>query len=96
MKYEKELIERYESLQLQSKTIEKELSELKARFIADGGGESESHLVVIKDNFRESVASKVEFEKKFGAAWLKDNGLLKLSAFNTVVITLKNKERKVS
>ncbi len=51
-------------------------------------------LIVIKDNFRESVASKADFEKKLGASWLKDNGLLKLSAFNTVVISRKI-ERKV-
>lgn len=95
MKYENQVIERYESLQAQAKIIEKELNELKAQFIANGNGESESHLIVIKDNFRESVASKSEFEKKFGAAWLKDNGLLKLSAFNTVVISRKI-ERKVS
>lgn len=95
MKYENQVIERYESLQAQAKMIEKELNELKAQFISNGNGESESHLIVIKDNFRESVASKSEFEKKFGASWLKDNGLLKLSAFNTVVISRKI-ERKVS
>ena len=89
MKYENEMIERYEALQAEAKRIEKELDAMKKEFIASNGGESDDHLIVIKDNFRESVASKAEFEKRFGADWLKDNGLLKLSAFNTVVIQRK-------
>jgi predicted chitinase len=89
MKYQNEMIEKYEALQAEAKRIEKELNEMKSQFIASNGGESENHLIVIKDNFRESVASKAEFEKRFGADWLKDNGLLKLSAFNTVVIQRK-------
>lgn len=94
MKYGKEVIERYEYLQQLAKQTEKELNELKSQFISSNGGESDDHLIVIKDNFRESVASKADFEKKLGASWLKDNGLLKLSAFNTVVISRKI-ERKV-
>lgn len=89
MKYGNEVIERYESLLEQVKVIDRELAELKAQFIASNGGESDSHVVVIKDNFRELVAGKGEFEKKFGATWLRDNGLLKVSAFNTVVIARK-------
>ena len=92
MNYSKETIQLYESLQAQAKEIEKELAELKRQFIASNGGESEDHIIVIKDNFREIVAGKADFEAKFGASWLKDNGLLKLSAYNTVVIALKSKK----
>jgi hypothetical protein len=90
MKYGQEVIERYENLLEQAKMIDREISELKAQFIASNGGESDSHLIAIKDNFREIVAGKSEFEKKFGATWLRDNGLLKVSAFNTVVIARKS------
>lgn len=89
MKYGKEVIERYEFLQDQAKKIEKEIAEFKKQFIESNGGESEEHTITIKDNFREIVAGKAEFEKRFGADWLKENNLLKLSAFNTVVITRK-------
>ena len=94
MKYENKKIERYLELLDAVKTMEKEIAEMKNEFISNEGGESDDHLIVIKDNFRESVASKADFEKKFGASWLKENGLLKLSAFNTVVISRKI-ERKV-
>jgi hypothetical protein len=94
MKYQNEMIEKYEALQAEAKRIEKELDAMKKEFISSNGGESDDHLIVIKDNFRESVASKADFEKKFGASWLKDNGMLKLSAFNTVVISRKI-EKKV-
>lgn len=89
MKYGNEVVARFESLQEQAKKIEKELSELKKQFIESNGGESDDHVITIKDNFRELVASKAEFEKQFGPNWLKENNLLKLSAFNTVVITRK-------
>lgn len=89
MKYGNEVIARFEALQSQAKLIEKELNELKKQFIESNGGESDDHVITIKDNFREIVASKADFEKKFGADWLKENNLLKLSAFNTVVITRK-------
>lgn len=94
MKYENKKIERYLELLDAVKAMEKEIAEMKNEFISSEGGESDDHLIVIKDNFRESVASKADFEKKFGASWLKDNGLLKLSAFNTVVVSRKI-ERKV-
>jgi hypothetical protein len=93
MKYSNELVKRYETLQEQVKQLEKEISELKKQFIASGSGESEDYLIVIKDNFRETVAGKADFETKFGSNWLKDNGLLKLSAFNTVVVGLKSQKK---
>ena len=92
MNYSKETIQRYESLQAQAKEIEKELAEMKRQFIATNGGESEDHIVVIKDNFREIVAGKADFEAKLGASFLKDHGLLKLTAYHTVVIALKSKK----
>lgn len=92
MKYSTETVKRYESLQEQAKLIEKELSELKKQFIATNGGETEDHVITLKDNFRETVASKADFEAKLGASFLKDNGLLKLTAYNTVVISLKNRK----
>lgn len=93
--YSDEKIKRYEELQALIKAMTNELDSLKDEFIQSNGGESDSYLITLKDNFRESVASKADFEKKLGASWLKDNGLLKLSAFNTVVISLKNSQRKV-
>lgn len=89
-------VNRYQELQETIKQAEKELSELKSEFIASNGGESDLHYVVIKDNFRESVASKKLFEEKFGVNWLKDNGMLSLSAFNTVVISQKLNKGKAA
>jgi hypothetical protein len=92
MKYGKEVVQRYEFLQEQAKLIERELAEIKKQFIASNGGETEDHVITLKDNFRETVASKADFEAKLGASFLKDNGLLKLTAYNTVVISLKNRK----
>jgi hypothetical protein len=91
MKYSNETVKRYESLQEQAKLIEKELAELKRQFIASNGGETDEHLITLKDNFRETVASKADFEAKLGASFLKDHGLLKLTAYNTVVISRKGR-----
>jgi len=91
MKYSIETVKRYETLQEQAKLIEKELSELKKQFIASNGGETDEHLITLKDNFRETVASKADFEAKLGASFLKDNGLLKLTAYNTIVISRKGR-----
>lgn len=89
MKYENEKIKRYETLLEQVKQFEKEISVLKAEFIATNGGESEDFTITIKDNFREIVAGKKDFEQKMGPEWLKENGLIKISAFNTVIVTRK-------
>lgn len=89
-------INRYLELQQSIKESEKELSELKAEFVAGGNGESESNYLVIKDNFRESVASKKVFEEKLGVNWLKENNLITLSVFNTIVITAKNKNERAA
>ena len=91
MKYSNETVKRYESLQEQAKLIEKELAELKKQFIASNGGETDEHVITLKDNFRETVASKADFEAKLGASFLKDHGLLKLTAYNTVVISKKGR-----
>jgi hypothetical protein len=91
MKYAKETIQRYESLQAQAKEIEKELAELKRQFIASNGGETDEHVIILKDNFRETVAGKADFEAKLGASFLRDNGLLKLTAYNTIVISRKGR-----
>lgn len=91
MKYSIETVKRYETLQEQAKLIEKELAELKKQFIASGGGETDEHLITLKDNFRETVASKADFEAKMGASFLKDHGLLKLTAYNTIVISRKGR-----
>lgn len=85
-------INKYQSLQQAIKDAEKELTALKNEFLASNGGESDNHYVVIKDNFRESVAPKKVFEEKLGVNWLKENDLLTLAAFNTIVITLKVKK----
>ena len=84
-----ELINRYEELQNIVKQADKELARLKADFIASNGGESETHLVVIRDNFREILVSKDVFATKFGEDFLKENELTKISAFNTIVIARK-------
>ena len=91
MKYSIETVKRYEALQEQAKLIEKELAELKRQFIASNGGETEDHVITLKDNFRETVASKADFEAKLGASFLKDRGLLKLTAYNTIVISRKGR-----
>ena len=89
MKYNNATIERYEYLQEQIKLQTKELEEMKRQFIASNGGESEDYSIVLKDNFRENVASKSVFESRLGASWLKDNGLLNLIAYSTVIISRK-------
>jgi hypothetical protein len=91
MKYTNEQIQRYESLQAESKRIEKELAEMRAAFIASQGGESPDYVVTLKDNFRETVAAKADFAAKLGPTFLKDNGLLKLTAYNTVIVTKKSR-----
>lgn len=91
MKYSIETVKRYESLQEQAKLIEKELAELKKEFIASNGGETDEHVISLKDNFRETVASKADFEAKLGASFLRDHGLLKLSVYNTIIISRKGR-----
>ena len=95
MKYTDNEIREYDELNELIKALTKKRDAMKDRFIQSNGGESESYLVTLKDNFRETVASKAEFEKRFGSEWLKDNGLLKLSAFSTVTISVKTSAERV-
>lgn len=93
--YETSLVERYETLQKIIKESTKELDILKADFIASHGGETDQHLIVIKEMTRESVASKAVFTEKLGATFLQDNGLLNQISYSTVVIAPKQSTRKV-
>lgn len=91
MKYTDNEIREYDELNELIKALTKKRDAIKDRFIQSNGGESDSYLITLKDNFRETVASRGEFDKRFGPGWLKDNGLLKLSAFSTVTISQKTK-----
>jgi hypothetical protein len=90
MKYQDNEINEYESLNDQIKELTKKRDAIKARFIDSQGGESESFQVVLKDNFREIVAGKADFDAKLGADFLRSNGLLKVSAYQTVTIARKS------
>ncbi len=94
MKYVDKDVVRYEELNELIKGLTKERDEIKARFLAEGSGESENYLVALKDNYRETVAGKAEFDRVMGPDFLRSKGLLKVSAFNTVTIALKT-SRKV-
>lgn len=87
-----EIIE-YEALNDQIKELTKRRDTIKARFLDSQGGESETYQIVLKDNYRETVASKAEFDKIMGQDFLRSNGLLKISAFNTVVIAQKTSKK---
>lgn len=95
MKYTDNEIREYDELNELIKALTKKRDAMKDRFIQSNGGESETYFVTLKDNFRETVASKAEFEKRFGTEWLKENGLLKLSAFSTVTVSVKAKAERV-
>lgn len=90
--YNDALIQEYQSKLDQVKKLEKEIDAIKKEFIESEGGESESFLIVLKDNYREIVASKSVFEERLGADFLKKNDLLKISVFQTVVVSLKTKK----
>jgi hypothetical protein len=90
--YNDALIAEYQSKLDAMKKLEKEIDAIKKEFFESQGGESESFMVTLKDNYRESVASKAVFEEKFGADFLRKNDLLKLSVFQTVIISMKNKQ----
>jgi hypothetical protein len=93
MKYQDNEINEYESLNDTIKELTKRRDAIKARFIDSQGGESESFQVVLKDNFREIVAGKADFDKVLGPDFLRSHGLLKVSAFHTVVVSRKASER---
>jgi hypothetical protein len=93
MKYTDNEINEYETLNDQIKKLTKRRDAIKARFLDSQGGESETYQVVLKDNYREIVAGKSEFDKVLGPDFLRSHGLLKISAFHTVVIVRKIAER---
>jgi hypothetical protein len=93
MKYTDNEINEYETLNDQIKELTKRRDAIKARFLDSQGGESETYQVVLKDNYREIVAGKADFDKALGSDFLRSHGLLKVSAFHTVVIVRKTAER---
>lgn len=83
------LIERFETLKALIKNATNEVDTIKDALIKSNGVSTNNYNIVIKDNFRESVAGKDVFKERFGATWLKDNNLLNLSAYSTVVVARK-------
>jgi hypothetical protein len=93
MNYTDNEINEYEALNDQIKELTKRRDAIKARFLDSQGGESETYQVVLKDNYRETVAGKADFDKALGPDFLRSHGLLKVSAFHTVVVVRKTSER---
>jgi len=92
MNYETKMIERYNELTTIVKNATKELDALKAQFLSTNGGETETHLIVIKESLREIIANRKEFENKFGQSFLNDNGLIRSTIVRQVVVTAKSME----